>query len=69
MNWYRKYNEKQRAELKQADVMLEDKDYSSTETEKLYDTVVTHIVSQSKNDISNERMKFMDILEDFKKEI
>ena len=69
MNWYRKYNEKQRTDLKNADVILEDKDYSSNETEKLYDTVVTHIFSQSKNDISNERMKFMDILEDFKKEM
>ena len=69
MNWYKRYNEKQRTQLKQADVILEDREYSSDETEKMYNEVVAHIFSQSKKNMGNERIKYVDFLDDFKKEM
>lgn len=66
MNWYKKYDEKKRKLLKEADLILEDKEYNVDETKKIYDTIVAHIFSQSKNNISNETNKFIDILQDFK---
>lgn len=69
MNWYRKYNEEKRNILKQADVTLNDRDYTSQETSLLYSIVINHIFSQSKKNISNETSKFVDFLDDFKKEM
>lgn len=66
MNWYKKYDEEKRKLLKEADLILEDKEYNVDETKKIYDTIVAHIFSQSKNNISNETNKFIDILQDFK---
>lgn len=69
MNWYKKYNEEKRELLKQADVILENKDYDPNETGKIYNLLATHIFSQSKKNMSDERNKYIDFLEDFKKEM
>lgn len=69
MNWYRKYNKEKRERLKQADVVLKDKDYTAEETRLMYSAVTNHIFSQSKKQISNETNKYADFLEDFKNEM
>jgi len=66
MNWYKKYNQDKKDLLKQADVILEDKEYNAEATGKLYNAVTSHIFSQSKNAIRNETQKYIGILEDFK---
>ena len=69
MNWYKKYNEEKREILKQADVVLTDKDYTAEETRLIYNTITNHIFSQSKKSISSETNKFVDFLNDFKNEM
>ncbi|MBQ3413872.1 MAG: hypothetical protein IJH39_00660 [Clostridia bacterium] len=66
MNWYKKYNQDKKDLLKQADVILEDKEYNSEATGKLYSAVTSHIFSQSKKAIGSETQKYMGILEDFR---
>ena len=48
MNWYKKYDENKRNLLKQADIVLEDKDYNAEETKGMYNIIANHIFSQSK---------------------
>lgn len=66
MNWYQKYNQDKKELLKQADVILEDKEYNAEATGKLYNSVTNHIFSQSKKIISSETQKYIGILEDFR---
>lgn len=66
MNWYKKYDENKRNLLKQADIVLEDKDYNAEETKGMYNIIANHIFSQSKKYINIEANKYGDILQDLK---
>lgn len=66
MNWYKKYDENKRSLLKQADIVLEDKDYNAEETKGMYNIIANHIFSQSKKYINSEADKYGDILQDLK---
>lgn len=64
MNLYNKISQKQREDLKEADIIiLEGKDYTKEETNIMYNTLTSHIFSKSKKDIPNEIGKFRDVLE------
>lgn len=63
MNLYQKMNTEQRNLLKEAGVVLEDKNYSEDEVRQLENTVTTHIFSQSKKIIGKETDKYMGILQ------
>lgn len=63
MNLYERITEKQRIDLKDADIVLENKNYSKEETKNIYSNLTSYIFSKSKTDIPTELKKYEAVLQ------
>lgn len=63
MNLYKGTTEQQRNDLKEADIIIENKDYSREETKNIYSNLTSYIFSKSKIEIPTELKKYEEILQ------
>lgn len=62
MNLYDITSVKQRNDLIDADVVIENREYSVEEIKNIRDIITSHIFSKSKKDIGKETDKYIDFL-------
>ena len=67
MNLINELNDEQIKLLKEAGIVIKDKDYTEDDCRYVVAQVMTHIMSFSKNDIGSVANKYGDIIEKIKK--
>lgn len=63
LNLYEEINEKQNELLKEADIIIENKNYNKEEIDYIYNSLSNHIFSKSKNDVGKEINKYMNLMQ------
>ena len=66
MNLINELNEEQIRLLKEADIKVENKDYSNDECKYVVEQIMRHIMSFSKKDISNMANKYENVIDKIK---
>lgn len=63
MNLYKDITEQQKNDLKEADIIIENRDYSVEETKNIYSNLTSYIFNKSKIEIPTELKKYEEILQ------
>lgn len=63
MNLYERITEKQRIDLKEADIDIENRDYSIEETKNIYSNFTSYIFNKSKIEIPTELKRYENVLQ------
>lgn len=63
MNLYKDITQQQKNDLKEADIIIENRDYSVEETKNIYSNLTSYIFNKSKIEIPTELKKYEEILQ------